>query len=86
MKHLKLGERLLKELNKKYAPASMLQLKVAGYDLVVRTDPDGNAIQAFVGRADVHGMIKGDRFARTLKYDREGRLIKDHWERKGKAL
>ena len=31
------------------------------------------------------GVIKGDRYARTLKYDRDGKLIKDHWERKGKA-
>jgi hypothetical protein len=31
------------------------------------------------------GKIKGERYARTLKYDREGNLIKDHWELKGKA-
>ncbi|TCJ13497.1 hypothetical protein EPD60_12510 [Flaviaesturariibacter flavus] len=61
MKHLKLGERLLKELNKKFAPATSLQLKVGGFDIAL------------------------DRFARTLKWDREGKLIKDHWERKGKA-
>jgi hypothetical protein len=39
----------------------------------------------FVGKADEAGNIRGDRYARTLKYDREGKLIKDHWERKGKA-
>ncbi|GAA4316944.1 hypothetical protein [Flaviaesturariibacter amylovorans] len=85
MKPFKLGERLLKELNKKFAPTSMLQLKVAGYDIVVRTDDNGDAVQAFVGKADAHGAIRGDRFARTLKYDRAGTRIKDHWERKGKA-
>ncbi|RYY86232.1 MAG: hypothetical protein EOO15_15040 [Chitinophagaceae bacterium] len=82
---MKLGERLLKELNKKFAPAESRQLKVAGYDILVNTDEQGNAIQAFIGKADPHGSIRGDRFARTLKYDREGKLIKDHWERKGKA-
>lgn len=85
MKHLKLGERLLKELNKKFAPDTSLQVKVGGFDIVLRTDELGHAIQAFVGKADAHGSIRGDRFARTLKYDREGKLIKDHWERKGKA-
>lgn len=85
MKHLKLGERLLKELNKKFAPVTILQLKVGGFDLVLRTDEQGLAVQAFIGKADAHGSIRGDRFARTLRYDREGNLIKDHWERKGKA-
>ncbi|RYZ19483.1 MAG: hypothetical protein EOO16_19830 [Chitinophagaceae bacterium] len=82
---MKLGERLLKELNKKFAPSETRQLKAAGYDILVNTDELGNAIQAFIGRADPHGSIRGDRFARTLKYDWEGQLIKDHWERKGKA-
>jgi hypothetical protein len=83
--HLKLGERLLKELNKKFVPESMLPLKVGGFDIMVKTDEQGNAIQAFIGKADEQGAIRGDRFARTLKWDREGKLIKDHWERKGKA-
>jgi hypothetical protein len=83
--HLKLGERLLKELNKKFAPATMLPLKVGGFDIMVKTDEQGYAVQAFIGKADPHGAIRGDRFARTLKWDREGKLIKDHWERKGKA-
>ncbi|RYZ22625.1 MAG: hypothetical protein EOO16_08455 [Chitinophagaceae bacterium] len=82
---MKLGERLLKELNKKFAPAVSLQLKVGGFDIALITDEEGRAIQAFIGKADPHGAIRGDRFARTLKWDREGKLIKDHWERKGKA-
>jgi len=31
------------------------------------------------------GSIKGERYARTLKKDSQGNLIKDHWELKGKA-
>jgi hypothetical protein len=83
--HLKLGERLLKELNKKFVPDTMLQLKVGGFDIAVKTDEQGHAIQAFIGKADEDGVVRGDRFARTLKWDREGKLIKDHWERKGRA-
>jgi hypothetical protein len=85
MEHLKLGERLLKELNKPFPPGIQKQIKVGQYDIVVRTDEEGRAIQAFIGKADAHGAIRGDRFARTIKYDRVGKLIKDHWERKGRA-
>jgi len=31
------------------------------------------------------GSIKGERYVRTLKHDKEGKIIKDHWELKGKA-
>jgi hypothetical protein len=82
---MKLGELLLKHLNKKYLPSTMVRLEVKGYDIAAKTDENGNAIQAFVGKAGEDGTIKGDRYARTLKYDRDGVLIKDHWERKGKA-
>ena len=53
--------------------------------MLLVTNKDGNAIQLFMGKANEDGAIKGDRYARTLKYHREGHLIKDHWERKGKA-
>ncbi|MCW3075379.1 MAG: hypothetical protein JWP69_2448 [Flaviaesturariibacter sp.] len=82
---MKLGEVLLKQLNKKYERDTMISLKIKGYDIRAKTDENGNAIQAFVGKAKENGTIKGDRYARTLKYDREGHLIKDHWERKGYA-
>jgi hypothetical protein len=52
---------------------------------VVRTDKDGNAIQLFIGKAKDDGTIKGDRYSRTIIKDREGKVIKDYWERKGKA-
>lgn len=82
---MKLGEVLLKHLNKKYEANSSVGLKVKGYDIVLKTDGAGNAVQAFVGKVREDGTIKGDRYARTLKYDREGALLKDHWERKGYA-
>lgn len=82
---MKLGEVLLKSLNKKYEPSITLSLRVKGYDMVLKTDEMGNAVQAFVGKAKEDGTIKGDRYARTLKHDRDGKLIKDHWERKGYA-
>ena len=80
-----LGEDLLKKINKKLEPSASISMKFRQYDLVLNTDKEGNAIQLFIGKANEKGLIQGERYARTLKYDREGKLIKDHWERKGKA-
>jgi hypothetical protein len=79
------GDDLLKKINKKFEPSSKVALRYRSYDLLLITDKEGNAIQLFMGRENEEGIIKGDRYARTLKFDREGKLIKDHWERKGKA-
>lgn len=82
---MRLRDDLLKKINKKFEPSTKISLRYKGNDLVLITDKDGNAVQLFMGNADEDGTIKGDRFARTMKYDREGQLTKDHWERKGKA-
>lgn len=82
---MSLSDDLLKKINKKFEPSSTVPLRFKSFDLVVVTDKEGNAIQLFLGKANEDGVIKGDRYARTLKYNRDGSLIKDHWERKGKA-
>ncbi|HYO20763.1 MAG TPA: hypothetical protein VER36_00065 [Flavisolibacter sp.] len=82
---MSLGDDLLKKINKKFEPSAKVSLRYRAYDLLLITDKEGNAIQLFMGKENEQGIIKGDRYARTLKYDREGNLIKDHWERKGKA-
>jgi len=82
---MSLGDDLLKKINKKFEPSSKVALRYRSYDLLLITDKEGNAIQLFMGKENEQGIIKGDRYARTLKYNREGSLIKDHWERKGKA-
>lgn len=82
---MSLSEDLIKKLRKKFEPSSMIHDHFRGNDIAFKTDEDGNAIQLFVGRADEHGTIRGDRYARTLKFDQAGKPIKDHWERKGKA-
>ena len=82
---MSLGVDLLKRINKKFEPSASVSMRYRSYDLVLITDKEGNAMQLFLGKAKENGAIKGDRYARTLKYDREGNLIKDYWERKGKA-
>ena len=80
-----LSEDLVKKLSKKYEPSSMVEMRFRGNDVAFKTDEEGNPVLLFMGRAGEDGTIRGDRYARTLKRDREGRVIKDHWERKGRA-
>jgi hypothetical protein len=80
-----LGEDLQKKLSKKFEASSQIEMKYKGYDLSYKTDEEGNAILLFIGKKTETGTIKGERYARTLKKDREGKIFKDHWELKGKA-
>lgn len=80
-----LSDDLLKKLAQKFEPSSKVALRYKGLHLVLITDDEGNAVQLFMGKADGEGNVKGDRYTRTLKHDNDGRLIKDHWERKGRA-
>ncbi|HEX8334737.1 MAG TPA: hypothetical protein VF622_19090 [Segetibacter sp.] len=80
-----INEDLQKKLSKKFESSTMVEMKYKGYDLAFKTDEDGNAIQLFMGKKTEKGTVKGERYARTLKKDREGKIFKDHWELKGKA-
>ena len=80
-----LNEDLQKKLAKKFDPSTMIEMKHKNYDLLFKTDAEGNAVLLFIGKKTEHGTIKGERYARTLKKDREGKVFKDHWELKGKA-
>lgn len=80
-----LGEDLQKKLAKKFEPSSTVEMKYKGYDLSFKTDDEGNPILLFIGKKTEQGTIKGERYGRTLKKDREGKVFKDHWELKGKA-
>lgn len=82
---MKLSDDLVRKLAKIYEPSAMIHDTFRGNDISFKTDADGNAIQVFVGKRSADGTIKGERYARTLKRDKSGTLIKDHWENKGKA-
>ncbi|MCF6407864.1 hypothetical protein L3C95_33565 [Chitinophaga filiformis] len=82
---MKLSEALVKKLSQQYVPSSMVDMAFKGYDLSFKTDEAGNPILLFIGKRTDKGNVRGERYARTLKYDREGNRIKDHWELKGKA-
>ncbi len=78
-----LGEDLLKKLRKKFEPAAMVKFRYRTNDIAVQTDNEGNAVKMFIGKLKEDGMIRGDRYVRNIIKDREGKVIKDHWDRKG---
>lgn len=80
-----LGEHLQRQLGKRYEPSSTISMRYKGHDLSFKTDAEGNPVILFIGKADAAGMIKGERYTRTLKADSRGVIIKDHWDLKGKA-
>jgi hypothetical protein len=82
---MKLSDDLLKKISGKFEPSTTVSLRYRSYDIVLRTDKEGNAMQMFMGVMNEEGKIRGDRYARVLKKDGNGIVIKDHWERKGKA-
>jgi hypothetical protein len=82
---MKLGEPIMKILNKIYEPSTMVEAKFKSYDLAFKTDVQGRPILLFIGKKDASGNIKGERFAFRLKQDAEGNYLKSHWEHKGKA-
>ena len=80
-----LNEALLKIMSKLYEPSTLVELKFGRYDLVFKTDDAGRPILLFLGKKNAAGRITGERYARRLLFDTSGHVIKDHWERKGKA-
>lgn len=63
----------------------MLSMRYKGNDLTFKTDSAGNPSVLFIGRMNENGLIRGERYVRTLKYDNSGKVTKDYWDLKGKA-
>lgn len=82
---MKIGDKLLKVLGKKYAPEQMINQKFERYDISFKTDEEGHPILLFIGQTGKDGKIRGERFARVLIRDKNGQIIKDHWDAKGKT-
>ncbi|TLV02505.1 hypothetical protein [Dyadobacter luticola] len=82
---MKIGEKLLKKLSKKYAPGQMLHQKFERYDISFKTDEEGNPVMLFIGNRDAQGRVRGERFVRVLIRDQDQNIIKDHWDAKGNS-
>jgi hypothetical protein len=82
---MSLGPDLLKIVSKVYEPGVVIERKFRGYDLAFKTDEDGNPVLLFIGKKKEGGTIRGQRYARRLMKNKEGKVVKDHWDDKGKA-
>jgi hypothetical protein len=80
-----LKDPILKVLGKQYEPSMLIEMTFKRYDIAFKTDEAGRPILLFMGKRNENGDIKGERYARRLKIDPDGTVIKDHWEHKGKA-
>lgn len=82
---MKLSGELQKKLSQTYEPSSMIEMRYKGNDIAFKTDESGQPILLFIGVKTADGKVKGERYTRTIKRDRDGKLFKDHWDLKGKA-
>lgn len=81
--NMPLSEDLLKKLSKKFPPGETSDFKFRGKDATIKADDAGHAILLFIGKRMDDGHIKGERYARRLLFDEEGKVLKDHWDLKG---
>lgn len=82
---MELKEPVLKVLNQVYEPESLIEKPLKKRHMAFKTDEIGRPVLLFLGQKVSDGRIKGERFTRRIKTDKNGKVIKDHWEHKGKA-
>lgn len=82
---MELKEPILKVLKQVYEPDSLVEKPFKKYHMAFKTDDMGRPVLLFLGHKELDGRIKGERFSRRFKINKEGKIIKDHWEHKGKA-
>lgn len=82
---MQLKDPILKVLNKQYEPYAVIETKFKRYDIAFKTNENGLPVLLFIGHKKENGKISGERYARRLKSDDAGAIVKDHWEHKGKA-
>ena len=79
-----LGPRLIAHLSKRYAPDTRLDQSFGRQEMTFITNADGDPMKLFIGDRNPDGAIRGEWYVRTLLREAEsGRIIKDHWDRKG---
>lgn len=58
---MSLSAGILKRLNRKFESSTSIQFRYRRLDVVVQSDEEGNAIRAFIGKANDEAIVKGDR-------------------------
>jgi hypothetical protein len=81
-----IGSTLEKKLSKLYAPSSRIDEVFHGNDITIISNEKGEAIHLFIGKRNQDGSIKGEHYVRRiLREPGSERIIKSHWDNKGKV-
>lgn len=80
-----IGTELEKKLSKLYEPSSTLDLKFKGNDITIVTNKEGEAVTLFIGKRKDNNIITGERYSRRIIKDKEGKIIKSHWDNQGRV-
>ena len=81
-----INPKLLKVLDKTYAPQERYDQKLLGKDVTYITNEHGEPITLFIGNRREDGSIAGERYVRRIVRKLDSLEIqKSHWENKGKV-
>lgn len=80
-----IGAELEKKLSKIYESTSTLSLTFKGNDITIVTNDEGEATVLFIGKRNANGSISGERYVRKIVKDEKGKIVKSHWDNKGKV-
>lgn len=79
-----IGKDLEAKLNKRYAVSSRIDDVFRGNDITFFTNEYGEPVTLFIGSRREDGNIVGECYVRRIKERNETKIIKSHWDNKGK--
>lgn len=81
-----INPKLMKVLDKTYAPQERYDQKLLGKDITYVTNEHGEPVTLFIGNRREDGSITGERYVRRIVRKPDSLEIqKSHWENKGKV-
>lgn len=82
---MSLGEKLIKKLEKPFPPKARIDDVFKGNDYTLLTNDNGEAVSLYIGKRKENGDIKGEYYTRKIIKDSSGKIIKNHWDNKGRV-
>ena len=82
--HKGIGKDLEAKLNKHYIASSRIDGTFRGNDMTFFTNEFGEPITLFIGTRREDGNIVGECYVRKIKERDGAKIIKSHWDNKGK--
>src|SRR4051794_23551194 len=82
--HKGIGKDLEAKLNKRYLASSRIDDIFRGNDITFFTNEFGEPVTLFIGARREDGNIVGECYVRRIKERDNTKIIKSHWDNKGK--